>query len=549
MQFTHASIENLAAIVQEKDQKLIQITSEYEDLTKQFELHYDIIVERDATIQQMQVQLEASTNEWHASESRAKITTQMITRSSDRLTLLEKRNEELKKSIHDINGEILTIQFETEKLREVRPVVLCTVNPEELDALRTELADAERRRDMALELVAEIKNESEITIDSTHDHQDAEQREIESKIREFTGRRNELLSAIRGIERQTRERIEQIDSSRRDVEETLEVKSEIEIEVETIRVELREIELETAALETKAEEERKTEEQRRILLQTIKQKLDERNEITDTDLSRAETLLETQQHEISKLASILTALNGNVEKLSLEIEESESGMKRKPDIEQFLQSEKTKLDRLFRTKARKQLKAQQKLEIEQKATDAQIEKQRAANEQQAEVISRCIQETRKRCEFIRNERKKAKLIAGEKTEIQKEIEALKEKEREEEEQLHAFEPPPVIQTIPPPRRPPVASSPKKAKPGMEAEILLLEREMEKYDRVMENAKTDIGKLQEECDEITSSVAQLKKENAELAGVLKEFTPVKLYWEKLRASQLPGPKARKGGAKA
>jgi chromosome segregation ATPase len=549
MEFVQASIENLAAIVQEKEQKLATITSDYEDLTKQIELHYNMIVDRDATIQQLQLQLESSTNEWESSESRAKITTQLISRASDRLTNLEKRNEILKTKIHDLNGEILTIQFETEKLKEVRPLVLCTVNPAELDSLRESLADAEHRRELALELVAEIKNESEGTIDSTRDHNEAEKREIESKLQQFNARRNELLSAIRGIERQMRDRLEQIDSSHRELEENFEMKSESEIEIHKLKTDLREIELEVVSLEANAEEERKVEDQRRTILQTIKQKLDERNEVTDTDLSRAESLLEIQRREITKLGSNLASWNEKVERLAIEIEEIESGLKRKPNLQQIIESEKGKFQRVFASIARKQLKIQQRLEIEQKALDVQIENQKKTNEQLSVGIERCIQETRKRSEFARNEKRKSKLIVMEMEELRKEIANLREKEKQEEEehQIHPFEPPPVIQTIkPPPIVPPIVHSPRKVKKGIETDIRLLEQEFEMYDKKMNNAKLEIEQLQMESDRIGSAVKQFRSENASLQAELGEFAAIKVYWEKLRASQklIQGPKPEK-----
>jgi chromosome segregation ATPase len=532
MQSTYASIESLAAIVQEKDRKLTAALSEYEDLTKQFEIHYALIVQRDSTIQQLQLQLESSANELQASESRARITTQLITRSSDRLTSLEKRIEELKLRLHDLNGEILTIQFETEKLRESKPVITCPVDECEIRALREALTDAERRKSMTLELVSDVKNESELTLDSLKDQHDSQRMEVESKLKTFQGRRNEFLAAIRGIERQTRERIDQIDISRRELEESFESKGGTETEISELKTDLRGIDLEVSALEQQAEEERGAEEQRRSILQTIKQKLDERSQITDGDLTQAEAILETQKRENAKLVSQLHTWNEKVEKLATEIGALESGMTRKPDILLILESEKGKLNKLFRKKARKQLKAQKRLDEEQQRIESQIRQQTQATDELAAGVSRCVQEARKRAEFAHSEKKKIKAALLEIAQLEGERTALKEKEQNKG---RVFElPPPKPQQ----QAKTIVKSPRKTTNVNIEEVDALTSQLERYNADVTDAQTEMEQLKREADDIQNQMQRWAVENGQLEKEAAGYDGVKKYLETLRATAKP-----------
>jgi chromosome segregation ATPase len=542
MQLAQASIEGLMAIMRDKDAKLSECRADCQDLLRQFEVNYEMIQKRDENIEQLRLQIESYTAELEATQSRSRLTTQAITRASDRLTTLEKRAEDLKKKIHLIHGELLTVQFETEKLREVKPLIVSTVDPNEVQELRVSLADAERRRAMTLNLIADIKNESQVTIDSLSDEYEEERKVLQIKVNEYGNRRSELLAAIRGIEREMRDQIDRIEMARRELEDTFETKSGAETEISSLKNDIREIDVEIAGLDSQAEEARKAEEQRRSILQTIKQKMDERSKITDEDILRAQSVLENQKREISKLSQSLEAWNERLETASSQIDELESGMKRKPNIGEYLESEKAKLDRMFTKRARKELRTQQRISGEQSTIELQITQQRSVIDVLVNAINKCVQDARRRSEFAHQERKKGKLISVQIQGLEGELEGLRQKEDPVIPESIIPRPAPAAlkRKAPPPLQiSHFKSSPVSKRPQINLhEVENLSEQLERYHAEMEEGQKEMQRLKADADGIAKDIEKFTAEGLQLKRDLSSFEDVRQYLVSLKSQAVP-----------
>lgn len=525
--------------MREKEAKLAEVKSSYQELTQEFEVHYDMIVKRDSAIEKLHIQLSSAISEREAAESRANLNTQMLTRASERLTNLEKRDEEIKSKLRDIKAEILKIQFETAKVAEAKPVYQQEVSEDELFELRERLDDSSKRKSMTFEIVASINDESRAQISHVQEQNSAELASTQAHLKDLTVRRNELLSAIRACERKMRDEIEQIETQRVDVEETFE-QIRGDPEITEIKAELRSLEDDIVNLEAQAEEERAADEQRRSIVQTIKQKLDDRTSITEGDLAKARAILETQKREIEKLAESLEGETARVEALNEEVEIAERGMENKPDFEYMLEQDKQKLNQLFTKKARKQLKAQQRLEEEQKQLDVQIAQQRRSIEQFSETINRCVAEARKRAEFGRSQKKKSKLASIEIKALEGELEGLKQKEDDIIDiPMPDFGIPhrPTHTVITSPPKP--APSKRRASESIDlAEVENLTNQVEKYSQKMDEMRLEMESLVNEEESINAKLISLNNENSALKQDLASFEEIQTYFRMLKARPIP-----------
>lgn len=72
-------------------------------------------------------------------------------------------------------------------------------------------------------------------------------------------------------------------------------------------------------LEEVTAEERKGDEDRRAIIRAIKQKIDERIELTEGHISQARAILETQKKEIKKLRVALDGQNERIETMQAQM--------------------------------------------------------------------------------------------------------------------------------------------------------------------------------------------------------------------------------------
>ena len=545
--------------MREKEAKLAEVQSSYQELTNEFETHYEMIVKRDATIEQLRVQISSSIAEKEAAESRARLSAQLLSRSSDRLTTLEKRDEEVKTKIRDLKAEILKIQFETAKVAETKLTVDPEITEDELAELRERLADAEQRKNLTFQLVAGINDESRAQVSHVQEQTESELNATRMRHRDLTTRKNELLTAVRGAERKMRDEIEQLEASRKEIEASFEAKSGKDAEITELRGELRRIEADLTHLEEITAEERKTDEERRVIVQTIKQKLDERSAVTGGDLSQARAILETQKKEMSKIQTALERENERIEALQAQIDEEERGMTQKPDFGMMMEQDKQKLNQSFAKKARKQLKAQQTLESQQKQIEVQLTKQRRSIEQLSETINKCVNESRKRMEFAKKEKKKSKLVAIEIKKLEGELDGLEKKEDDSIQiPMPTMTPPAQTNAIKRPGKTPppleVPSKPQKAPPPVNlAEVEDLTRQLDLCNDQMEARQEEMEVLKSEQLVIEREVGRLTVENQKLKQELQGYDELAAYFKQLKLStqnipQIMSPVRDKRGAK-
>ena len=528
--------------MREKEAKLASVQSSYQELANEFETHYEMIVKRDATIEQLRVQISSAIGEKEDAEARARMNTQLLSRSSDRLTTLEKRDEEVKAKIRDVKSEILKIQFETAKLAETKLTVEPEITEDELAELRERLADAEQRKNLTFQLVASINDESRAQVGRVQEQTESELNTTRAKHRDLGARRNELLAAIRGAERKMRDEIEQLDVARKEIEASFEAKTGKESEISELKAELRSIEAGLASLEAATAEERKQDEDRRAIVQTIKQKIDERSAVTEGDLAQARAILETQKKEIRKLQSSLEKQNEKLENMQAQIDEDEHNMSQKPDLEFMMEQDKQKLNQAFAKKARKQLKAQQTLESQQKQIDVQLTKQRRSIEQLAETINKCVNESKKRAEFAKKEKKKSKLVGIEIKQLEGELDGLEQKDNDTidipmpEVSQPVVKPNALVRPVPPPPPLKTVSKTRTSKPTVNlAEVEELTRQLDECNDQMEARQREMETLKNEQLAIEREIGYLTAENQNLRQELSGYDDLSAYFNQLKIS--------------
>jgi hypothetical protein len=98
------------------------------------------------------------------------------------------------------------------------------------------------------------------------------------------------------------------------------------------------------------------------------------------------------------------------------------------------------LNKFVKKKARKQLKAQKRLDEEQQRIESEIQQQRQVAISWPREFLRCVPEAREQAEFAHLE-KKTKAVIFEITQLDSERTALREKEREEQSEVQPLERP------------------------------------------------------------------------------------------------------------
>jgi hypothetical protein len=306
------------------------------------------------------------------------------------------------------------------------------------------------------------------------------------------------------------------------------------------------LDAEISSLEAEVEEGQKTEDERRVFIQTIKQRLDIRCETAESDLAEARTLIQTRKLECKHLEAELKKVLARAEDLEDLIDREARGIDSKPDFRAILETDKLKLNKSFAKKARKQLIAQKKLEQEQTAITIEINKQRKKNEELVGAVTRCTQESRKRAEFSRKQRKRSKLMGVELRSLES---VLSKTELSDDDKEIEFPEPAVIER---PRSnvvyPPRIESPKREKRKVNLdEIERLATELEGLHSIFEKGQKEMEALKAEEDGLKEEMEALGMENGQLVRDLARFDEVKTFWEALSARVKPsGSGTRKRG---
>jgi hypothetical protein len=196
------------------------------------------------------------------------------------------------------------------------------------------------------------------------------------------------------------------------------------------------------------------------------------------------------------------------------------------DPDEYVERETSRLIRQFARKARRELRVQHAMSVDQSRLQARIGQQQRANNDLVDAINRVIQDTRRRAEFAHQHRKKTKLLAVEIQGLHGELAGLQQKE--ENEFRDEVLPPPKrytpIQTAPV-RRVPVRRQPRQS--GREIEALAEQQDL--YEHRMDEAQRELMALAAAADEVAKKGALLTAENAEVRRDLVGFNDIKQYF--------------------
>lgn len=119
-QLIQSPLDNLAAVLREKENKINALNSEYKDLQREFETNYEIVTKRDQLIAKLNGNINVLLTEIEATKSRSRLTLQYLNQTSEKVTSLEKRDQEIQEKMHATKGHLLKVQFEIAKLKETQ---------------------------------------------------------------------------------------------------------------------------------------------------------------------------------------------------------------------------------------------------------------------------------------------------------------------------------------------------------------------------------------------------------------------------------------------
>jgi chromosome segregation ATPase len=543
--------------LQTKDSKIAELSSQFKDLVREFQFHYEKLMGQDAFIKQLRIQGESVRSEQDAIEYRCALNNQSAARSMDRISSLQKQEESFKQKIYNVKGLLMGLELERNKLRNTKISNPSTSNESEIIALREQLSNLRQRKAMALQLVQNVEKECQVQVMKAGEETEQAKSKAEQTSEIYKTRSNELRSAIRTIERNLSNDLLEIENSRiailREYESESKLEGRLEATIAKMKGKLHGLESEIAGLESEAEQERAVEEDRRFFIQNIKERLDERSRSAQSDMDRLRSLVSTGKLELRQLASELASVKSRVVGLDEQIEDVATGMDRKPDFQAILETDKIQLNRVFAKKARKQLVAQKKIECQQAAITGQINRQRKRNEELIAAITKCTQESRKRAEFSRKQRKRSKLIGVELKSLEAEL-AVFERDgliaddnfgsRDSPRldigfgaQRNARAPPPLLPVSPMSRKP-------KKSPNARVDLIEIDRlttELQNLRVVFDNEQKEMGVLCAEEEELMAELERLSMENQRLTRDLTSFDEVKTYWQTLNASVKPSGK--------
>ena len=158
-------VESLAAALKEKENRLIQLTSELKDLEDEFQTNYDFIIKRDSKIEELKGEIGAKDSEYNFIISRIKQEQDEMNVISERVTICQKKIDELMKNKSIIDKEITQVQFNATRLKETKmPVMQISESKECLEKLNLTLSDLLKRKDMVFNIVNDIYNQSNLSL-------------------------------------------------------------------------------------------------------------------------------------------------------------------------------------------------------------------------------------------------------------------------------------------------------------------------------------------------------------------------------------------------
>lgn len=529
--------------IKEKDEQLNQLKQKLQQLTNDFQLNLRDINEKDNQIEQLKRDIENANLEYESSKQRLESSNILLQKASERLTNLETKSSNITDSIRNIKSEILKYEFQITKIKET-PIQTQNLHYQdlELDELREQAEDAEKRLEQVYRLIEDIHHECKIQIEKVNEDMRNETEPLQREFDLLQSRNAELKSSIKHFEINMRNGLEQLELQKKQIEAEVIPTEHYENQIVDLKNEIRRVDAQIDDLEDKIKSEKKAEEQSRKLSEKLKGDLDERMAQSSEQLLKARNTIGTQKKEITRIKRLIDEQNERNNKLSCVLEDLQQGREVKQNFEEIYAQEKAELDDKFEKLMQKEKRAQDKIAAQQREVDAQIDKKKKELGILTEQINRCIDETRKRSEYTKKKKKKIKTLViaikqmeGELMNIKNDIE--REKERNKPMQV-------IIKTEDNRRNPKLHSEADNVckKEGNEedfdiGEVERLSNQIEQYEKQFGEAQKEMELLKTEEQTILKEVERLKSENACLEKGLEKFDEVLQYHKLLKENMI------------
>lgn len=577
-------IESLAAALKEKENRLNQLTEELKDLEDEFQTNYDFIIKRDAKIEELKGEINAKDSEYQFIISRTKQAQDEMNMASERVTICQKKIDELMKNKSLIDKEITQIQFNATRLKETKvPIMQVSESKESLGKLNLTLSDLLKRKDMVFNIVNDIYRQSELSLSEAKSKYQREIDIIHMKLQEQENSHKELVNAVHLVEQQMHDESNRIELQKQEIANQYDPDVDSKIQISQMKKVIFEIDKEIETLKSDQKQNLEADQQRQEFYQTQAQRLNKISKDRQEKISNYQIAINTQKMEIKKLQNRLESQMQKNEELANGIEQIQCGYQ-KPNFQQLLLEEKEKLNQKFATCTKKQLKAHQKLKDQQQCLDDQIEKQKQIINRLVEGINQIVIESRKRSEIVTRERKKSKLLSLEIKSCEGELDALTNGKNDDESPIKLPLPDlPDIPDIPgvtsdnsshlisrpvaPPPPLQIPSSivpseklnskqkkmPKKnssSKNDDSLKIQQLTAQLDQLTEKMNNARIEMKQLTEKENNLKKEIIRLRIENKNLQKETANYDEIKKYYvslsktgkfEMLKANKPPNKK--------
>lgn len=475
--------------------------------------------------------------------------------ASDRVTICQKKIDELMKNKSLIDKEITQIQFNATRLKETKvPVMQIPESKETLDRLNLTLSDLLKRKDMVFNIIKDIYHQSDLSLEEAKVKYRRELDMSHLKLQEQESAHKELVNAIYLVEQRIQDETNRIELQKQELMNQYDPSTDSKIQISQMKKVIFEIDKEIESLKNEQKQNLEADQQRQEFYQTQAQRLNKIAKDRQEKISNYQVAINTQKMEIKKLQSNLESQMQKNEEFANGIEQIQCGYQ-KPNFQQLLLDEKEKLNQKFASCTKKQLKAHQKLKDQQQCIDEQIEKQKQVISRLVDGINQIVIESRKRSEIVTRERKKSKLLSLEIKSCEGELDALTKDKNDDipiqiplpdlpdipdipgvtsDNSSHLISrpvaPPPI--QIPSQTRTKQPKIPKKSsssKTDDSAKIQQLTIQLDQLTEKMNNARIEMKQLTEKENDLKREIIQLRIENKNLLKETANYDEIKKYY--------------------
>lgn len=522
------------------------------DLEDEFQTNYDFIIKRDSKIEELKGEINAKDSEYQFIISRTKQAQNEMNIASERVTICQKKIDELMKNKSIIDKEIAQIQFNATRLKETKvPVLQTSETKESLDKLNFTLSDILKRKEMVFNIVNDIYRQSDLSLNEARQKYQRDLDMSRLKLREKENAHSELVSAVHSVKQQIQDETNRIELRMQELENQYDPNTDSKIQISQMKKVIFEIDKEMQSLNIELKQNVEKDQQRQEFYQTQAERLSKIAKDRQEKISCYQVNINTQKMEIKKLQARLESQIQKNEELSNGIEQIECGYQ-KPNFQQLLFDEKEKLNQKFAVCIKKQLKAHQKLKDQQQSIDDQIGQQKQVISRLIDGINQIVMESRKRSDIVNRERKRSKLLSLEIKSCEGELNALANDKNDDipiqiplpelpdipdipgvtsDNSSHLISrpvPPPPSLQIPSPITH-VTKKPEKQKNSFATQKVDDYAKIQQLTEKMNNARIEMQQLTEKENKLKQETIQLRAENRKLKNNIENYDEIKKYY--------------------